>query len=695
MKTIFQKDLRENLKLAVIGLLIFSLVLLQAYQSCTTTLLRIIEGSWSGLDSALQPLLSNTLLTEVAFFCAIFGVALGWLQTRNEAHRDLWAFLIHRPVSRTEIFQGKALAGLCLYLLGAGLPLLIFVAVVLTPGHVAAPFEWEMTLPLLAIFLSGIAFYFAGVLTGLRQARWYVSRSFGLGLALAAAATACNIVFWVALMLITVAILVLAFAAWGSHQTGGFYRGQPKSGKLALILSVLAGCGAAMFIGVGLLLSIVFNPLFSNGYTGTSYQMTRDGKIYKTTYQNGGVAEIFDLDGQPLLDPKTGQKMERKEFQKLTSYGGMAVSSLKKRNPDWNISLNYIRYFSLRCVADKTLWYVDRHGKLIGYDARSRKCVGSLDKHGADGAPAAEPFLQRGYGYGYYNSYNDEPQKLLPTAKTIYLADFRERSLKPVFTLTNGDEIGGCSGNDYTSEKSIFITTHKDVSLISSTGKVAFTVPYDPGYAEYPQVQFYFLETNKKMTNGVKNNFAVWFHPDSELNKKSGWKMPTQVLWLNSESVVTKNTSLPSLEQTPPESMPEQTVTALLLPLLRHVGFVEKFFKAGTLPLMSFEFNKEFFGAWNLLSYAMASLCAFIGWRLARRYNFSTKAGVGWTLFCLLLGVVGLLTFLCVQEWPVREECPGCKKLRAVDREHCEHCASEFPAPEKNGTEIFEPLVKA
>ena len=49
--------------------------------------------------------------------------------------------------------------------------------------------------------------------------------------------------------------------------------------------------------------------------------------------------------------------------------------------------------------------------------------------------------------------------------------------------------------------------------------------------------------------------------------------------------------------------------------------------------------------------------------------------------------------FLSVQEWPARETCPDCKKLRVVDREHCEHCGADFAPPEKNGTEMFEPLV--
>ena len=186
MKPLIQKDLRENLKVAVFGLLIFSLLLLQAYQTCLSTLNNLITGNSSVLVNDLQPLLAISLLTEAAFFCGIFGAALGWLQTRNEAHRDLWAFLIHRPVTRADIFWSKAIAGLCLYVLGAGLPLVVLVAVVRMPGHVAAPFEWAMTVPLVLIFLTGIAYYFAGLLTGLRQARWYVSRCFGIGLAFVA-----------------------------------------------------------------------------------------------------------------------------------------------------------------------------------------------------------------------------------------------------------------------------------------------------------------------------------------------------------------------------------------------------------------------------------------------------------------------------------------------------------------------------
>ena len=121
------------------------------------TLTALLAGSRAADQRPPAFALAN-LLAEAALLCPIFGVALGWLQSRNEAHRDLWAFLIHRPVTRTEIFLGKTIAGLCLYILGAGLPLAVLWWWCEIPGHVAAPFEWAMVLPLLSFFLTGVGF---------------------------------------------------------------------------------------------------------------------------------------------------------------------------------------------------------------------------------------------------------------------------------------------------------------------------------------------------------------------------------------------------------------------------------------------------------------------------------------------------------------------------------------------------------
>ncbi len=182
MKTIFQKEWRENFKLAIIAFVIFALALAQSYRSCSnyyTMLLSMGGNSWS--PERAQPLLAGQVLFEIAMICSIFGAVLGWIQIHNERHRDLRAFLIHRPISRTKIFFGKILAGLCLYSAGAGLPLLGFIMAVRVPGHFPVPFQWTMVLPITAFFLCGMVFYLAGLLTSIREARWYASRGLGLG----------------------------------------------------------------------------------------------------------------------------------------------------------------------------------------------------------------------------------------------------------------------------------------------------------------------------------------------------------------------------------------------------------------------------------------------------------------------------------------------------------------------------------
>lgn len=678
MKALIQKDLRENLKVALIGLLIFSLMLLQAYQTSVITLTCLLAGIEAD-EGVLQPLLSQSLLAETAFFSALFGAALGWLQIRNEAHRDLWAFLIHRPVTRAHIFLGKTIAGLCLYLLGAGLPLAIFVAIVRVPGHVAAPFEWAMVLPLVSIFLMGVGFYFAGLLTGLRQARWYASRGFGLALAILASLGVFNFPeFWQPLILIALAVVILATAVWGGYQSGGFYRGQPGTGRLALTVAMTAGCGLFLYIGVGLISSFVFNPLSARASVRSGYQMTTDGSLYKETFLNGELVEIADLEGHPLLDPQTGRKMERLEIEKRTARGSMVWTDLKYRG-NRNDFRSDRRFFSLWTITDNTLWYLDRHGELNGYDGLNRKHIASLDAPGSNGTLRSQPFLSLPDAGNYYMSSD---RKLIATARVLYQADFKARTLKPVFSLTNDDQICGfCGyagprfyGDENGQTKSISLTTQKTVRLLDSEGRPVFVVPYQPGYVEYPYVELRFLQA----TNGSTANFAVWFHPDDEMNRKSGGKMPIHVIWVGPGQTVAKSADLPALGQpdNPPSWLDKLALT--MLPPPAHLAF-----------------DNNIFSPWNVLSFALAFMSALIGWSLLRRYDSSPKTILGWTLFVFLLGLGGLLTLLCVQEWPAREACPHCKKLRAVDRELCPHCQSPFPPPEKNGTEIFAPLAKA
>ena len=199
MKTLVLKELRENLKLAALGLIIYALLLIAQYRDYVASPV-----------SMYQPLAGESLLWSTAWFCSIFGAVLGWLQLHNERRPDLWAFLLHRPMTRTGIFLAKTLAGLALYAVVVGVPLLCFILWALWPGHVAAPFEPAMLRPLATYVLGGIGFYFAGLLTGLRQARWYASRALGLGLALSAGLLMqFQAVWWQGFLMILIGLAIL------------------------------------------------------------------------------------------------------------------------------------------------------------------------------------------------------------------------------------------------------------------------------------------------------------------------------------------------------------------------------------------------------------------------------------------------------------------------------------------------------
>jgi hypothetical protein len=100
----------------------------------------------------------------------------------------------------------------------------------------------NMTLPWLADILTGLVYYFAGMLAAQREARWYGSRCLGL-----AAGLFCSVLvwtlpqFWQALLAILLVGGLVATAAWGSFLTGGAYAPQPRRAKFALALTLLMG----------------------------------------------------------------------------------------------------------------------------------------------------------------------------------------------------------------------------------------------------------------------------------------------------------------------------------------------------------------------------------------------------------------------------------------------------------------------
>ena len=674
MKALIQKELRENVTLAAIGFVVLSALLFQVYRNCNELLRPLAEGGTDVQIAFLQPLTTQQILVSCFGFCATFAALLGWFQSHRERRLDLWSFLAHRPLTRTQLFLGKAVAGLGLYLVVAAVPLAGFILWAALPGHVAAPFEWAMLLPLAALYLAGPVYYFAGMLTGLRQARWYASRGLALGAAgLASIATIGFTEFSQVLLVLVCIGAILATATWGSFQSNGFYHGQPRAGRLALTGAMTLGAVVVSIAAMGLLST--FLPRWgADGGSWSNYLMAKDGTVYKATYTSNRPAKIVDLAGQPLLDPKTGRPFEPE-----------MVSRMFVR--DFSIGVNFgerparqrhflqLDHFSFFRATPGTLWlYWPRYGRLVAYDARTRRPTGSLGPNG---------FAADLCGGGARFSYPPGWAPSGRTAKTmnaIYTVDLENRTAKLLFAAPEGQTLGALveftpHDDDW---KCIVTATRHSVYLLKSDGGVVWVAPYQPSYPDYDQLSVSMLaETNQ---------FALWIRPDYQAEQQAPDKHPAHLAWVDGQRIV-KTADLPSLVSPREGSGMREPVQDRILAGLAAPAML------AALPALTDEAWPEkipWAMLWSSLAVA-AFICVPAGWWLARRYSLSVGAQAGWAAFHLVTGVPGLLTFFCVREWPARERCPQCGKQRVVDRENCEHCGAAWAPPERLGIELFEP----
>jgi hypothetical protein len=199
------------------------------------------------------------------------------------------------------------------------------------------------------------------------------------------------------------------------------------------------------------------------------------------------------------------------------------------------------------------------------------------------------------------------------------------------------------------------------------------------GTGEFWQALLVILVGATVLGVATPQEYGVIIGPSYPANQKAGWTLPSHAIWISEGAGAQRRVELPALKW--PEYRPafrEVVLSAFLPPPF--VAAVTRAYpqgaRAGMLPL----------------SLSGSVFCAVVGWWLGRRQGLSARGQAGWAGFHLLFGLPGLLASLSVQEWPVRELCPGCKRQRPIAEAKCRHCGAGFAPPGRNGTEIFEPL---
>jgi hypothetical protein len=691
MKSLLWKEFRENLKWIALPIVLIL---------CPT-----------GLFGAFE-LMDEFALFFVSLIAALFGGALGFLQVFFESSGDKRSLLLHRPLSPSQIFLGKALAGVGLYLLAVGIPFGCVVALAAMPGHIHQPFGWPMALPRLADSLTGLVYYFAGMLTAQREARWYGSRCLGL-----AAGLFCSIVvwtvpeFWQALVAITIMAGLVAVAAWGSFAAGGAYAPQPRLARVALAATFLLAISALGFTGKN------FMAAWLAPKTEHPSHLDHHGQVMRVSLEDGEIQSVTDLAGNlpAELQGKQLGRYELKNVQALVTRGGCPkLRSYRNRNA------YLVEYVNETKPGIEAWWYVADQGRLLGYDKKSKRFIGSF---GPDGyvRPGEQP---RGrfqgelahLSWGYFAKAGD----YLAFPGGVYFIDFGSLTLRTLFVPRPGETVLWASRWEDEKQRLAlaFVGTDRSVHVMDEEGSpvLSASLAYD--------LQNYYVRQVGRLENPER--YWIWYEP--------AWYLDIGTLETASAYVVTYDRGgqeiTPRQDVAPQPGRTRQIAppTVLYEPSSTHAlagavaspaevailaGMTERLQSSvranhGTEAPLALRFlitMTQFvvpgvrwdpqahaglvagFWALILLSASAAAVGCFL---LSRRYAFARARCLGWSLCGLLFGPTGLLLMLAVQEWPARIACPGCRKPRLVTRETCEHCGALHARPKADGTEIFE-----
>jgi hypothetical protein len=608
-----------------------------------------------------------------------------------------------------------------LYLVALLVPTAGVVVLAATCPGVAAPFEWPMVLPWLADVLTGLVYYFAGMLVAQREARWYGSRCLPLAAGLLASLLVWNVSeFWQALAVLAVLGGTMAAAARGSLLAGGAYAPQPRLAKIALGFTLFAGLSVLVFaakVTLGLWLAGPFDY---------PYEIDRQGRLFVIREAGGRrITGITDLEGRV----PEAFKSSRLDWYAINDIKARPANAeplprgVSYRNPGRYL----LAYKNETTPPHEAWWYVPARGRILGYDKGLKHFLGSF---GPDGfVPPDEEPRERFHGSVSQKSLGYEALARDPLAfpTGAYAVDFHKGTVHTVFIPPAGERIRWASKQAEKLEQwnMWFVGTDKAIHFLDQSGKELLAVPlaYEVATDEVNLVG--------RLVN--PDRYWAWYQPQ--------WHQPLAAQAASAEAKVAVYDATGRECQPRQESPPRPGVTRvtpvnysemLVEPssFQAFAGMVTSPVEAATLvgmtsylesatrqdpsevPLLLQDlwFTTQAYlpgVRWDVhahpslaLAFAgsmlLASVCSALAcFMLPRRHAFSLARRIGWGLCGLLLGPTGLLLMIALLEWPAQVTCPKCRKRRVVTRDACEHCGAAHATPARDGTEVIEPIAAA
>ena len=701
MKAIIWKELRENFRGALLGMIVAGLAMAFVLIGLA------LRGNSIG---------DEEYLILILFAGPILGAAIGFMQTIFESRQGYWAVLVHRPINRNRIFWGKTIAGLTLYFAAMLIPFGLTVLWVIIPGKVAGPFRWGMAVPGLIGILTGPAYYFAGMLVARRDARWYASRCLPL-----IAPILCSILIfgvyraWSAALIIVVTASWMCIAARGTFITGGDYKAQHWTAKAALGSALVAGIILTGILAVGFISTFIpQSGYYITTLLDTRPRLLRDGRVVVEEYVGGKQVAVNDLEGN-LLPELIRQDDASIDPLVLLTPSSADLSLVIEEGADRETPVIWFRKSlrsmrpQLRTDQDTYWYYLPETGRFEGYDKKSRRRIGSIGPNGfatADQAPTDRFPSKRIYAKQMLGNVAG----LFPTPDGVYRIDLIKRTAERVFTPEPGKQIesmagiwtkkqsrewGGTYGiwnwerqqTEYDKVDYVILVDNEILILDQDMSVIATHTPdYQP--PAYPSVSISKLD--------APGTYAFMYHPSIDHFGDQVFDMPRPLVIYGPDGQQVSTGEVPRRQYESGQLPITQGFLGLIAPPAPCAIFeaVERIKHRQFRRYLTYDRDLKITIAICMMLGGVVSLV--INLRLAKRNAIGRGRRTLWAGLGLVFGPSGVLLMLCLLDWPARLRCQSCGKARRIDRFDCEHCATTFAPPEPDGTEIFDlPVTSA
>jgi hypothetical protein len=682
-------------------------------------------------------LLYSAVRSAITLGCATAGLLLGILQPLADRNFDLWAFLTHRPVPRWWLYAGRALAGVILYLLAAGVP--VAFALALAPTHWGGRFFLaSYTLPPIADWCAGLVYYFAGLLIMERQARWYGSRVVPLFVVIAGSLWVATVFsFWTALAAILLLLALYILASMGSAISHGYALRAPRWAHVTLLLAIFASFSSLIFASAGAgfardfdrqstILNATDNPSYWTQTTSNTvrrYVLLEDGTfvIWNSRSEYQRVDRVYkwvdvwhswtDVEGHPLPD--------KPDFWESGSYdySPRQINLGSQPAPDdygYRATDNEVESFSHEVSNEfQTTWYWVRARGIAylyrepvqnGNPAQAKIPSQFLGTVGANGfnppdktaAPFESPSLQNGHVMTPHALYSLDMETR--QVKLLLSLPANENLLQMGYERVRGNKVGDQWQYSMDEKSNLVLRTSRRILCLSPTGDVLVSL----ALPETPIVR----------RLGIRHLLAVhrWVIEDLHIQDYSGGRFkedPAGTFYFYDDQGRLLDTQhIPVMwEYT---SSPPQVLRPRAVRKLHKLNVEAGLWAATTNPLLTCA-TPWIFGnqdEWRIqqahaalnivqsdwrfwLSFlALALAYGIAAWMLTRFYALPRHRWL-WTLLSILCGPAILLTFLATHRLSIRTRCPKCGRRRLQRADRCEKCGAPWPTPAPTGTEIW------